>query len=334
MIDERLLKHLLSWIFYTGFFLACSFFVIRSAGGSEVVDRIVAIVNDDIILLYDLNRLIKPYEERIKASGYSYEEERKMLFRVREDALNMLIDQKLADQEIKRYKISVSRQEIDKAIERMKEARFITDEDFREELSKQGVTLEEYHKNVKEQILREKLVNREVKSKIVVTTEDIKKYYESHIDEYAGEKSYHLRNIVMNVPEGADETEKLMILKKMEAVLSKLKQGESFEKFAKSYSDSPQAFEGGDLGLFKIDELSSQLQKVIKALEAGEFTDVLDYDKGYQILYVQEIKNTSGKSLEEATAEVSQKLYKEIVDKKYISWLEDLRSRSHIKIIR
>jgi len=333
VIGIKILKHLVFFAGCTFLFICCCFSDSQKAWGAKVVDRIVATVNDEIVLLYDLNQTIKPYVDSIKASN-SYEEERQMLFKLREDALNMLIEQKLADQEIKRYKISVSDQEINNAIERMKKIRFITDEELREELKRQGLTLEEYRKQIKEEILREKLISREVKSKIVITSEDIKTYYKNHKDVYSGKKRYHLRNIIMKVAANADETEKLMIFKKIEAVLSKLKQGEAFDKLARIYSDSPLASEGGDLGLFEVKDLSPQLQEAVKLLKEGEYTPVLDTDQGYQILYVQEIKKSPGKTLEESTSAISQKLYKDTVNIKYASWLKDLKSRSHIKIIR
>ena len=147
---------------------------------SEVVDRIVAVVNSDIITLYDLNRAFRPYESNIKALKYPADKERQTLFQVRSDLLNQLIDSQLADQQIKHAQISVAQNDIDNTIERMKQARSFTDEQLREGLAAQGITIEEYRKEIESQILRTKLVNREVKSKIVITKEDINVYYDSH----------------------------------------------------------------------------------------------------------------------------------------------------------
>jgi len=82
----------------------------------EVVDRIVALVNDDIITLSELNRLFGPYEEKIRALGYPFDQEQQLLFQARNDALNKIIDQKLADQEIKRSNITIDEQEIDEKV--------------------------------------------------------------------------------------------------------------------------------------------------------------------------------------------------------------------------
>ena len=321
-------------IIYAFLFVTFGFPLITKAEGAEVVDRIVAVVNDDIITLFELNRSFEPYAEKVRALGYQIDKERKMLFKVREDVLSRLIDQKIKDQEIKRFNITISEKEIDQTIERIKEANFYTDEDLRAALANDGLTMEEYREQIKEQILRTKLVNLEIKSKIVITEDDIKFYYENHQDKYGGKKKYHLRNIIMKVSPFADEKEKLGIKTNMDAILDKLNEGQSFETLAMTYSESSLAAEGGDLGLFGLDELSLQLRDTIKEMKTGEFTPVLDTDQGYQIFFIQEIVNIPGKSLEEVLPKIEKILYNEILEKKFLSWLEDLRKQSVIKIIK
>jgi peptidyl-prolyl cis-trans isomerase SurA len=299
----------------------------------EMIDRIVAVVNSDIITLYDLNRALKPYEENIKALGYETEKERETLFQVRKDLLDQLIDSKLADQEIKRAQITVSESDIDGTIERMKEARSFTDEQLREGLARQGMTMAEYRKEMREQILRTKLVNREVKSKIVVTKEDIKAYYDGHQDEYAGEKKYYLYNIFVRLSPGTVTSEREDAFRQMEAAKARLDQGISFEDLVNQLKDSSFRVQGSDLGLYRPGELSEQLQDAVEKLSAGEYTEVLDTDFGPQIIYVQEIQETPAKSVEEVESEIAEILYNELVDNKYQDWLNDLRKRSLIKII-
>jgi peptidyl-prolyl cis-trans isomerase SurA len=327
-----MLSYLLRYIILTLLFCTLGFALVSRAESAEIVDRIVAVVNDDIITLFELNSLFKPYADKIKERGYALEKESKMLFETREDILKKLIEQKITDQEIKRFKISISEKEIDQTIERIKEANYYTDEDLRASLAKDGLTMEEYREQVREQILRKRLVNLKITSKIVITEEDIKSYYENHSDKYGGEKKYHLRNIIMKVSLPADEKEKREVKLRMDEVYAKLKAGQSFETMAKTYSESL-ASEGGDLGLFGLHDLSPQLQNEIKEMKAGEFTPVLYTDQGYQILYVQEIVNTSGKPLEEVSHEIERILFDDIVDNKFQSWLENLRKQSHIKII-
>jgi len=318
------------------FSLSCtlSFFIIADVQSAKLIDRIVAVVNDDIILLSELDESFKPYADRIMASGYSPDEESRTIFNIREEILNQLIDQKLTDQQIKQSKIIVGDDEINSAIERLKEANLFTDEELREMLKAEGLTMEEYQEQIKDQILRAKLVNFEIKSKIVITKEDIESYYKSHSDKYGKIKKYRLSNIIMKVPSFASKEEKLGVLEKMEIVLTELKAGKPFDIIAGTYSESSYVSDEGGLGLFELKELSPNIQEAIKDMKAGEFTPVLDTDQGYQIFYVQEIVNVPGKSLEEASPEIEDMLYKEIVDKKFRSWIDELRKRSHIKTIK
>ena len=296
---------------------------------SEVIDRIVAVVNSDIVTLYDLNRSFIPYEANIKALKYPEDKERQTLYQVRSDVLIKLIDSILADQQSKHAQITVNQKEIDNTIERMKEARSFTDEQLREGLAAQGITMEEYRKEIESGILRSKLVNREVKSKIVITDEDIKTYYDSHQEKYAGDQKYYLWNLFIKV----SEIDKDTALQKMKNVTLKLKQGSSFEDLVTELNESSSAVKGTDLGLYRRDELSEELRAVVSKLKSNEFSEILETNSGYQIIYVQEIQDTKAKSFEEVESEIHQILYDELVDNKYQDWLEDLRARSHIRII-
>jgi peptidyl-prolyl cis-trans isomerase SurA len=304
------------------------------ADEAVVVDRIVAVVNDEIITLYDLNKTLQPYEENIKALGYSPEKARKTLFKLRTDLLNKLIDQKLADQQIKKNNIKVSTQEIDMTIERLKEMRSYTDEDLRAGLAQQGLTMEEYRENLRQQLLRRNLVNREVKSKIVVTNEEIEKYYNDHREKYEGSAKYHIWNMAIRLSEYADAAEKQMAAEKMEALLAKLKQGASFESLAKETPGAPGEPVGADLGLYELDELSPELRQVVQNMKAGEYSSLLNSDNGIQIVFVEEVLATDPKAISEAKKEIENILYDEAINNRYNIWLGELRKRSHIKIIQ
>jgi peptidyl-prolyl cis-trans isomerase SurA len=301
---------------------------------AEVVDRIVAVVNDDIILMSELDEALKPYAEKIKTQGYAPEKQREMLYQVREDLINQLVEKALTDQEIKRNQLEANPREVDAMIERIKEVNYYTDEDLRAALQVKGLTLETYRDKLKEQVLRNKLVNLEIKSKIVITKQDVKAYYEAHRETFSGQVQYHLRNLFMQVPLMADDSEKARVWERFEEVLAKLEAGIEFGKLAAEYSDATSAENGGDLGLFTLDSLSEDIRNHIKELKAGQHTPVLKTDQGLQIIYVEEIVQSGGKTLEAATPEIEDKLFNDIMNEKFAAWLEELRSRSHIKIIK
>jgi peptidyl-prolyl cis-trans isomerase SurA len=299
-----------------------------------LVDRIVAILNNEIITLYDLNAALKPYITNIKALGYSAERERETLFQVRRDLLDQLISRMLTDQEVKRLNIEISEIEIDRAIERIKESRSYTDEDLRNGLAQQGLTLEDYRKEIKEQILRTRVVNQEIKSKVVITSDDVKAYYDNHREKYAGEKKYKLWNLFYKIPSFAEGSDKQAGLDKMKALEARLKQGESFENLVATASDSDPLIQGSDLGMFRFDELSEQMQNAVENLKDGEYSPIIDSGFAYQIIYVEKIMETQTKSLASVESEIQETLYNEYVNARFEEWLQELRKRAHIKIIR
>ena len=301
---------------------------------AEIVDRVVAVVNEDIVSLSELTKAVQPYADKIKSLGYSLEKERETLFKVREDMLEQIINRKLTDQAIKKYKLSVSEKEIDNALERVKEASHYTDEDLRRALTKDNMSMEEYREKVRENILRSKLLNIEVKSKIVITRDDVKSYYENHKDLYLGEKKYHLQNIVKKAGYSLSADDRKAVLLIMEEIYTTLKNGKPFDEVTRDYLGGSYDIMSLDLGMFKPDELSKQIQDAIKELNAGECTKVLETDVGYQIIYIHKIEEKPGKSFDEAAPEIEEILFREIVDKKFMSWINELRQKSHIKVIK
>ena len=304
-----------------------------ATAGTDVVDRIVAVVNEDIILLSELNSRMAPYVQRIHAQGFDAEKERKTLFSVRTDVLNRMIDEKLTDQEIQRNDIKIDDADIDATIERIKSANSFTDEDLRGFLEREGMTMAAYRDKIREQVLRSRLVNYEVKSKIVITEEEIRDYYDKHPELYAGTRRYHLRNILIRAPYGASDAERESVAQTMESIRTQFAEGKDFAELARTYSQSPTAENGGDLGEFDRDTLSPQIQAALEGIGSGQITPVLDTDQGFQLFFVEAVSHSDGKSLESVRDEIHQKLYNDVVDKKFLSWLGELRSRSHIKVI-
>ncbi len=306
---------------------------IAATGDAIVVDRIVAIVNDDIVTLSELNEILDPYAEKIRAYGYPPEKEKELIFNAREEIVNQLIEKTLADQEIEKAEIVVNESEIDNAVERIKKKNYWTDEELRENLANDGLTLEKYRQRMKKQIQRSRLLDYKVKSKIIVTNEDIGKYFQEHPEKYSGIVKYHLRNIILQQPAVSGGEEEGAVLNRMKTIQERLKQGESFEMLARLYSESTLAEGGGDLGLFQLKDLSESIQNAVKDLKAGQFTDILQTDKGYQIFFIENIVTIPGKTLKEASPEIEEELYNEMLDNALKSWIDDLKKDSHIKKI-
>jgi len=301
---------------------------------NEDGDRIVAIVNDDIIVLSELSQRLQPYEQQVKSMAYPPEKEKETLFQLREKVLNQMIDEKLMDEEIKKQEITLEDKEVNATIERIKKQSYFTDEELRKALAEEGLTMDAYRQQVKEELLRSKLINREVRSKVVITPEDVQSYYDQHKEKYGSKTKYHLRHILMKFPAFADANRKREIRNRMEEIINRLKKGASFEEMANLYSESSTAEDGGDLGEFELDTLSNQIKTAVAQLKPGEFTPVLETDQGFQIFQVQNIINAPGKPMSDVHEEIQNILYNEMGNQKYLSWTETLRKQAHIKIIR
>lgn len=286
---------------------------------AEVVDRIVAIVNEDIITLTELNTALRPYIDKIDSAGYTGDQKEKILFKLRTDMLSRMVDRKLTDQEVKKFNITVTDKEIDAAIERLKQAQLMTQEDLETALEKDGMTFADYREKMRLEIMRPKLINYSVKSKVIVTDKDVAAYYAEHQAEYAGVRKFRLSNILVS-DESAAET-----------VWNRLEAGEDFKVLAGELSKAPNAAEGGALGSFALDTLSDQLKVAIGKLEPGQYTNVIPTDQGFQIFFLDEIVESKGNALDEVKDEIQKKLYDSIVEKKFNSWLESLRTKSLIK---
>jgi peptidyl-prolyl cis-trans isomerase SurA len=303
------------------------------AAAGEIVDRIMAVVNDDIVTLSEFEELYQPYSRQAADREHLSDEDRVKLFKLRENVINQLIDQKLTDQEINRLRISVSEQEVDGAIARIREKSFVTDEEMRQRLKAEGVTMERYRMEMKNQILRAKLVDRQVKSNIIITEEDIQAYYDSHPEEFSGVKRLRLRNIFMRKPSQIGEEDTQAVSDRMDALLKRLEAGEDFADLARTHSESSNSLDGGELGLFELKDLAAPIRVALENKKKGEFTGMIDTEQGYQIFYVEDVVSEAGKPLEDVASAIEEALYKQTLDAKFSTWLVDLRERSHIKII-
>lgn len=297
------------------------------------MDRIAAIVNNDVITLSEWDEAVEPYAGQIRQSPYGPRQKDAVFSRLRQDVLKRMIDEKLADQESRRLGVVVDESDVDEKIDQITGAQSMSKEDLWKALEDQGYTEEAYRNRIREQMLRMQLINLEVKSKIAVTEEEIEEYYDQHKEDFQEQKSYHLRTILVRVSSSATAQERAEALERIEAAVEAFEAGEGFSQLAKRYSDDMTAKEGGDLGFFHIDELSAEFRETVGQMKEGEISPIMQTPSGYQLVMLEKIKREQGKSLEEAKLHIQDRLYNELVEQKYKAWLEELRERSYIRII-
>ncbi len=300
---------------------------------TKLIDRIVAIVNNDIITLVELNTALQPYLIKLDSSDYTPEKKKEIVYQLTRDMMNRMIERKLTDQEAKRLRITVSEKEVDAAIERLKESQLMSQEELEKALEEDGLPFAVYKEMLRDEILRPKLINQSIKSKVVITDSDIKQYYEQNSQKFSGKKKYYLRNILLRADESISGTEREHQKNRAENIKQRLDAGEDFQAVAKVESEASNSSEGGDLGFFDWDILSETIKNAISNIKAGGHTNVISTDQGYQIFYVEKIDSQDLTPLDEVSEAISKKLYDDIVEKKFREWLETLKEKSHIKIM-
>jgi peptidyl-prolyl cis-trans isomerase SurA len=311
-------------------FLGSTAFFQGTACG-EIFNRVVAIVNADVVTLYELNTRIAeltgmPPEALKRKSESQYLETRRRV-------LNMLIEEKIAFEKIRELKITVPPKEVDAAIEKVKAQNNMTQEDLVAALKEKGQSFEQYRKMLKKELERVRLINYEVKSNIIITEEELKAYYDEHKDEFSTKGRVHLAMIFLKQEDPGNQRELKELKEKAAGLIKKIKAGEDFGKLAKAFSNGPGANEGGDLGVFKISELNPEMAANIKDLSSGEVGVPIVGPSGIQIVKVVEKDQGGEKSFDQVKNSIRSTLYRKKLDETYSAWIKGLREKAYTKII-
>ncbi|MFA6413197.1 MAG: peptidylprolyl isomerase [Syntrophales bacterium] len=297
----------------------------------EVVDRIVAIVNDDVITLSELNNTFEPYMKRIDAQLAGKDKE-KVVAEGRTTILNRMIDNKLIEQEAKKSGIIIKDDEVMGVIRDMLKSRKMQMPDLLQALSKDGMTFDAYKQDLKEQLQRQQLVRREIRAKIVVTDDEIGEYYRQHRDEYEGREAIRIKQIILPVPPGTDPAIRERARELAESILKRIKNGESFEALATQFSQGPATAAGGDIGFVEKGNMLPEVEKVALNLDIGGISPVIESPQGFYIIQVVDKRGAGLKPVAEVRQEIQRKLEEEKAAKKFDQWVADLRSKSLVDI--
>jgi peptidyl-prolyl cis-trans isomerase SurA len=290
--------------------------VLVSADGSTaavMLDRVVAVVNNEAITWSELYRAME-FELSRQMKAVPDEQKREIFKENEEQFLESMIDLRLQLQEAKRLGITVSDDEVENAIKGIKSKYSMDDETFAASLKTEGFTLQEYRERLREQIVMGRLVDREVRSKMLITEDDIK----SHS---AGVKGglYRIRQMFFKVPEGVEDGREALS-RKVSMVMEKLASGEDFSALAAEYSEDPSAKAGGDVGFIKKSQLSGELLEALDKMSPGDVSEPIWTDRGVQIIKLEEVKG------------IRDIVTEELFDSQYKAWLKGLRGRSFIDV--
>ena len=306
---------------------------------ASVIDSCVAIVNNEVITLSEVNEAGKLMFQRIAEEAPS-DQLAQALKQARKTIIEKLINKKLLLAQATAMNISVSDDEVDRALEQILNRNKTSKEQFTAELAKLGMNEQQYKENLREQILSSKLINYEVRSKVVIPESQIVDYYDQHYTEQVQEGGYYILQLGIT-PDGKGMPSDPVAankaaLKKAERILSMARSGHDFKKLARQYSDLPSAVDGGDIGTFQKDEMASYMRDAVTQLKPGEISPVIKSPNGYMIfklLSSQEGEIITKMPYESVKEEIRDTLYQQEMQKRYKSWLEEIRSQAYVKIL-
>ncbi len=307
---------------------------------AEMADRIVAVVNDDIITLSELNEEGSPYFQALIKQAPADQLQREMQ-KLRKEVLSHLIDQRLIDQQATLLEIKVTDEDVDQSITTLLTENHVTREEYLQDLAAKGISEEQYRKQMKSQILQSRLVNREIRSKLVVTDDKVNQYYRDNYTPGAtgAVSGYHL--LQMGFLWGEEYKQKTADEAKAAAESAKklLDNGKSFQEVAKEFSDLPSKEDGGDIGVFKQEELAAFMKDTVLAMKPGETSAIIEAPNGYELLKLVSAPGDDGKDKTKAQAtpppeikkEIETKLFREEGEKMFNKWITELRTKAFIK---
>jgi parvulin-like peptidyl-prolyl isomerase len=296
---------------------------------SEVIEEIVAIVNDDIITLSQYKQYHDSLYQMLRAQ-FQGEEFDKQYNMIKGEILNRMITDLLLLQAAKEKQLNVSEQ-VRNTIENLKKENNIeSDAQLREELRRQGMDYEQFAKQIEDGLLQQAVIYTEVDRSIVLDESEIVNYHKLHPDEFIEPEEFKIRAIYLaSEGQGNDD-----LKAKREEISTKVGGGEDFATLAGEYADSPIKENQGDLGHFKKGQLEKVLEEGVIKLKPGETTPWIHAKNGWYLLKLEEKKESRVKSFEEVKKEIEDKLYQQKRNKKVEEFLKGLREKSYIKILK
>jgi peptidyl-prolyl cis-trans isomerase SurA len=299
------------------------------SAAAEIVEEIVAIVNDDIITLSQF----KKYNESVSAmlrQQYQGEEFDKQYEKAKGDMMNTMITDLLLLQAAKQKQFSVNEQ-VKAAIENIKkENNLESDEQLREAVQRQGMDYDEFVKQIEDNLMRQSVVLSEVDRSIVVDEAEVVNYYKLHPDQFVEPVEYKLRGIYL-----ASEVRSRQELEaRKQEISGRMTAGGDFAALAGELSDSPLKENQGDLGSIQRGHLDKTLEQAVEKLNAGEVSPWIQAKTGWYLLKLEEKKDSRQKAFEEVKKDIEQKLFQEKRAKKLAEYLKQIKDKSYIKIIK
>jgi peptidyl-prolyl cis-trans isomerase SurA len=302
-----------------------------------VVEEIIARINDQIITRSELQRsreqLITEMRQQFGQQADARASERE------KDMLRDLIDQQLLLEKGKDLGITGDTELVKRLDEMRKQMSLSSMEDLEKAAQQQGVSYEEFKNNLRNNIITQAVISREVGSHVQVSAEETKKFYEEHRSEFEVPEQVRLSEILVAIPAAKpdnpqeDEQHRVAFAEaKAQELLALIRSGAQFENVARSNSSGPSAAQGGDLGFFKRGTLAKELEEKTFAMKPGEVSDVIRTKQGFVILKVTEHPQAGLPPMKDVEPRIQEAIYLQKLQPTLRTYLTKLREEAFIDI--
>jgi len=320
MIVKRITKLLISAFL-------CFLFMPGGFSRAEMLNKIIAVVNEEFIAQSELDRILTPIYAQYKKL-YAGNELLLKMDETRREVLTHMINDKLILSEARKREIEINPEDIERKLNALK-AKFETEDEFQEALIKDNTTMKDVVEKFRSEILKEKFIASEVRANIVITPSEIKAHYDENLDKFMVPATVRVSNILIRKKENQDKNK---ALKRAEEVLGRLNKGADFSEMAKVYSEGTRAKEGGDMGYLAKGQLRKEFDEAIFSLERGEATEIIESNVGYHIFMVTEKKDPVVISLKEAHNKVRDVIYRLKAKEKFEEIITEIKKDAYISI--
>jgi len=280
-------------------------------------DRIVAVVNAEVITLSELEEEISDMKAQTRRR-YSGAELTQRLRQIDYMGLNRMIERKLQVQIAKRRGIKVTDEEVKDAIVRLRRLGETPDENDPKEMAL-----------IKDQLTALRLINQQVRSSLLVSDEEVLRFYQQHRDRFMLPPEVRISQILIALGSGS---ELLAVREKAQEVHALLKKGERFEELAAKHSDGPEGRRGGSLGYIRPGDMLPQIQKAIEQAPPGSVTEPIASPIGMHIIRVDDRKAPQFRPFEEVKEDVRSLVFQLKSEEAYIEWIKEQKDKNYIEI--
>ncbi len=298
---------------------------------AEIIERIVAVINDEIITMTDLDK----YIDKLKSGGLTddllipNDSVKQELMKDKKKLLQTMIDEKIIDSEVKRQKLEVPIERVEQEIRSIAKRNDISRDDLKKAVEEKGIKFSQYQDFIKSGLERHALIDRAILSKIKISEDDVLAQYSTVHGEAADQSfEYTVAHILFLIEKGGVQKAQ----ERAALVLGKLKAGEDFDKLASEYSEDPNFSSGGLLGTFKSGEFSKELEQVVQKMAVSDTSRIVQTKAGLHILKLVKRKLVPDPKLEKAKDEIRGQLYDKAYKKQFQAWLEQVRNEAFIRI--